>query len=84
MSSRLMMGSYYGAFVNCRNYNPEEGRGSKKPVSREAAMEELLQVVGNSCKSQYLAEVYISLTLENFGKCLFETVFFCVNENIIC
>ncbi|KAL0411825.1 UNVERIFIED_CONTAM: hypothetical protein Slati_3772200 [Sesamum latifolium] len=27
------------------NYNPEEGRGSKKPVSREQAMEELLQVI---------------------------------------
>lgn len=28
-----------------RNYNPKDGRGSKKPVSREEAMEELLQVV---------------------------------------
>ncbi|KAL2460787.1 hypothetical protein Adt_44207 [Abeliophyllum distichum] len=27
------------------NYNPEEGRGSKKPVSKEKAMEELLQVI---------------------------------------
>uniref|UniRef100_A0A7N0SZ16 Uncharacterized protein n=1 Tax=Kalanchoe fedtschenkoi TaxID=63787 RepID=A0A7N0SZ16_KALFE len=26
-------------------YNPEEGRGSKKPVTREEAMEELLQVI---------------------------------------
>ncbi|EYU30565.1 hypothetical protein MIMGU_mgv1a018232mg, partial [Erythranthe guttata] len=26
------------------NYNPPEGRGSKKPVSKEQAMEELLQV----------------------------------------
>lgn len=28
-----------------RNYNPEEGRGSEKPVSKEKAMEELLEVV---------------------------------------
>lgn len=28
-----------------RNYNPEGGRGRKNPVSREVAMEELLQVV---------------------------------------
>uniref|UniRef100_A0A803KYW1 DUF1499 domain-containing protein n=1 Tax=Chenopodium quinoa TaxID=63459 RepID=A0A803KYW1_CHEQI len=27
------------------NYNPEEGRGSKKPVSREVAMQELLAVI---------------------------------------
>lgn len=27
------------------NYNPEEGRGSKNPVSKEKAMEELLQVI---------------------------------------
>ncbi|KVH97121.1 hypothetical protein Ccrd_000775 [Cynara cardunculus var. scolymus] len=26
------------------NYNPKEGRGSKKPVSKEVAMEELLEV----------------------------------------
>lgn len=28
-----------------RNYNPEDGRGSKNPVSREVAMQELLAVV---------------------------------------
>ncbi|KAL4559075.1 hypothetical protein LXL04_031208 [Taraxacum kok-saghyz] len=28
-----------------RNYNPNEGRGSKKPVSKEVAMEELLEVI---------------------------------------
>ncbi|CAA2979939.1 uncharacterized protein LOC111410824 isoform X1 [Olea europaea var. sylvestris] len=27
------------------NYNPEEGRGSEKPVSKEKAMEELLEVI---------------------------------------
>ncbi|KAI5647357.1 hypothetical protein M9H77_33362 [Catharanthus roseus] len=27
------------------NYNPKEGRGSKKPVSREEAMQELLDVI---------------------------------------
>lgn len=27
------------------NYNPEEGRGSKKPVSREVAIQELLDVI---------------------------------------
>ncbi|KAK1424986.1 hypothetical protein QVD17_20328 [Tagetes erecta] len=27
------------------NYNPDEGRGSKKPVSKEVAMEELLEVI---------------------------------------
>ncbi|KAJ0682539.1 hypothetical protein HanPI659440_Chr16g0648451 [Helianthus annuus] len=27
------------------NYNPKEGRGSKKPVSKEVAMEELLEVI---------------------------------------
>lgn len=27
------------------NYNPEEGRGSKNPVSREVAMQELLEVI---------------------------------------
>lgn len=27
------------------NYNPEEGRGSKMPVSREVAMQELLEVI---------------------------------------
>ncbi|KAI7738120.1 hypothetical protein M8C21_014529 [Ambrosia artemisiifolia] len=27
------------------NYNPQEGRGSKKPVSKEVAMEELLEVI---------------------------------------
>lgn len=33
------------AYCFCRNYNPKEGRGSKKPVSREEAMQELLDVV---------------------------------------
>lgn len=28
-----------------RNYNPEEGRGKKEPISREVAMQELIQVV---------------------------------------
>nr|GEW86087.1 hypothetical protein [Tanacetum cinerariifolium] len=27
------------------NYNPNEGRGSKKPVTKEVAMEELLEVI---------------------------------------
>lgn len=35
----------WGVIFFVRNYNPKEGRGSKKPVSREQAMEELLQVV---------------------------------------
>nr|GEW31290.1 hypothetical protein [Tanacetum cinerariifolium]GEW40634.1 hypothetical protein [Tanacetum cinerariifolium] len=29
----------------CWNYNPNEGRGSKKPVTKEVAMEELLEVI---------------------------------------
>ena len=61
---RLIMGSYYVAFGNCRNYNPEEGRGSKKPVSKEAAMEELLQVVGNFHKA--LCDSSLSKFLECF------------------
>lgn len=28
-----------------RDYNPEEGRGKKDPISREVAMQELIQVV---------------------------------------
>lgn len=28
-----------------RDYNPEEGRGSKNPASKEQAMKELLDVV---------------------------------------
>ncbi|XP_022897157.1 uncharacterized protein LOC111410824 isoform X3 [Olea europaea var. sylvestris] len=34
-----------GAVFHFRNYNPEEGRGSEKPVSKEKAMEELLEVI---------------------------------------
>lgn len=30
------------------NYNPKEGRGSKKPVSKEVAMEELLDVINST------------------------------------
>ncbi|KAI3719233.1 hypothetical protein L6452_20128 [Arctium lappa] len=30
------------------NYNPKEGRGSKKPMSKEVAMEELLEVINST------------------------------------
>ncbi|XP_073147165.1 uncharacterized protein [Henckelia pumila] len=34
-----------GAIFHFRNYNPEEGRGSKNPASKEQAMKELLDVI---------------------------------------
>ena len=31
----------------CRTYNPEDGRGSKKPATRDQAMKELVEVVSS-------------------------------------
>ncbi|KAL1809292.1 hypothetical protein ACET3Z_026282 [Daucus carota] len=39
------------------NYNPEEGRGSKKPVSKEAAMEELLQVIKSTKPDKFTPRI---------------------------
>uniref|UniRef100_A0A5B7BV46 DUF1499 domain-containing protein n=1 Tax=Davidia involucrata TaxID=16924 RepID=A0A5B7BV46_DAVIN len=39
------------------NYNPEEGRGSKKPVSREVAMEELLQVIKSTKPDKFTPRI---------------------------
>ncbi|KAL2251666.1 uncharacterized protein LOC105173228 [Sesamum indicum] len=39
------------------NYNPEEGRGSKKPVSREQAMEELLQVIKSTKPDNFTPKI---------------------------
>ncbi|KAG8363388.1 hypothetical protein BUALT_Bualt19G0017200 [Buddleja alternifolia] len=39
------------------NYNPEEGRGSKKPVSKEQAMEELLQVIKSTKPDNFTPKI---------------------------
>ncbi|KAK4415995.1 hypothetical protein Salat_2706900 [Sesamum alatum] len=39
------------------NYNPEEGRGSKKLVSREQAMEELLQVIKSTKPDNFTPKI---------------------------
>ncbi|XP_057980920.1 uncharacterized protein LOC131166410 [Malania oleifera] len=39
------------------NYNPEEGRRRKKPVSREEAMEELLQVIKSSKPDKFTPRI---------------------------
>ncbi|KAA8515940.1 hypothetical protein F0562_019119 [Nyssa sinensis] len=39
------------------NYNPPEGRGSKKPVSREVAMEELLQVIKSTKPDKFTPRI---------------------------
>ncbi|WOH09356.1 hypothetical protein DCAR_0728813 [Daucus carota subsp. sativus] len=39
------------------NYNPEEGRGSKKPISKEAAMEELLQVIKSTKPDKFTPRI---------------------------
>ncbi|XP_059651545.1 uncharacterized protein LOC132299105 [Cornus florida] len=39
------------------NYNPEEGRGRKKPVSREVAMEELLQVIKSTKPDKFTPRI---------------------------
>ena len=36
---------FHSVLCKNRTYNPEDGRGKKKPVSREKAMNELLEVV---------------------------------------
>lgn len=48
-----------GRNIFVRNYNPKEGRGSKKPVSREQAMEELLQVVRILTFSWIIVDLFI-------------------------
>ncbi|XP_057805706.1 uncharacterized protein LOC131020720 [Salvia miltiorrhiza] len=39
------------------NYNPKEGRGSRKPVSREEAMEELLQVIQSTKPDNFTPKI---------------------------
>ncbi|KAK6162491.1 hypothetical protein DH2020_002332 [Rehmannia glutinosa] len=39
------------------NYNPEEGRGSKKPVAKEQAMEELLQVIKSTKPDNFTPKI---------------------------
>ncbi|KAF8380427.1 hypothetical protein HHK36_027913 [Tetracentron sinense] len=39
------------------NYNPEEGRGRKKPVSRQEAMEELLQVIKSTKPDKFAPRI---------------------------
>ncbi|KAF3439980.1 hypothetical protein FNV43_RR18258 [Rhamnella rubrinervis] len=39
------------------NYNPEGGRGQKKPVSREVAMEELLQVIESTKPDKFTPRI---------------------------
>ncbi|KAI3449133.1 hypothetical protein Pfo_005798 [Paulownia fortunei] len=39
------------------NYNPEEGHGSKKPVSKEQAMEELLEVVKSTKPDNFTPKI---------------------------
>lgn len=39
------------------NYNPEEGRGSKKPISKETAMEELLQVIKSTKPDKFTPHI---------------------------
>ncbi|KAK9273195.1 hypothetical protein L1049_018002 [Liquidambar formosana] len=39
------------------NYNPQEGRGRKKPVSREEAMEELLQVIKSTKPDKFTPRI---------------------------
>ncbi|XP_058085664.1 uncharacterized protein LOC131233080 isoform X2 [Magnolia sinica] len=39
------------------NYNPEEGRGKKKPVSKEEAMAELLQVIKSTKPDRFTPRV---------------------------
>ncbi|KAL3536946.1 hypothetical protein ACH5RR_000312 [Cinchona calisaya] len=39
------------------NYNPEEGRGSKKPVNREVAMQELLEVIKSTKPDNYTPKI---------------------------
>ncbi|KAL6517507.1 hypothetical protein OROMI_033208 [Orobanche minor] len=40
------------------NYNPNERRGGKKPVSKEEAMEELLEVVNSPIQTNYDKDLY--------------------------
>lgn len=39
------------------NYNPEKGRGRKKPVNREEAMEELLQVIKSTKPDRFTPKI---------------------------
>ncbi|KAL7083306.1 hypothetical protein ACP275_14G153000 [Erythranthe tilingii] len=39
------------------NYNPPEGRGSKKPVSKEQAMQELLQVIKSTKPDKFTPKI---------------------------
>ncbi|GMH21674.1 hypothetical protein Nepgr_023516 [Nepenthes gracilis] len=39
------------------NYNPEGGRGSKNPVSRQEAMEELLQVIESTKPDNFMPRI---------------------------
>ncbi|GAB2271994.1 hypothetical protein Dimus_006820 [Dionaea muscipula] len=39
------------------NYNPEEGRGSKNPISREQAMEELLEVIESTKPDKFTPRI---------------------------
>ncbi|XP_058085665.1 uncharacterized protein LOC131233080 isoform X3 [Magnolia sinica] len=45
------------AIFHFRNYNPEEGRGKKKPVSKEEAMAELLQVIKSTKPDRFTPRV---------------------------
>ncbi|CAA0837739.1 Unknown protein, partial [Striga hermonthica] len=39
------------------NYNPEEGRGGKKPVTKERAMEELLEVIKSTKPDNFTPKI---------------------------
>ncbi|CAK9328508.1 unnamed protein product [Citrullus colocynthis] len=39
------------------NYNPEEGRGKKEPISREVAMQELIQVIKSSKPDKFTPKI---------------------------
>ncbi|XP_022145245.1 uncharacterized protein LOC111014741 [Momordica charantia] len=39
------------------NYNPEEGRGKKNPVSREVAMQELIQVIKSTKPDKFKPKI---------------------------
>ncbi|KAL8119190.1 uncharacterized protein LOC141724163 [Apium graveolens] len=49
--------SNYTHYAPPWNYNPEEGRGSKNPVSEAAAMEELLQVIKSTKQDKFTPRI---------------------------
>ncbi|XP_073028516.1 uncharacterized protein [Primulina eburnea] len=46
-----------GAIFHFRNYNPEEGRGSKNPASKEQAMKELLDVIKSTKPENFSSKI---------------------------